>query len=127
MSLNAVILILGRFYFPSLYIHEAEVIEIASTLIFVAALFQLSDGIQVVGLGALRGMADVKVPTLVTLIAYWILALPIGYFLGFKLNMGAFGVWIGLLAGLTITAILLLIRFNKLSHLKMAPNYQVDD
>jgi len=127
MSLNAVILIIGRFYFPNLYIHEAEVIEIASTLIFVAALFQLSDGIQVVGLGALRGMADVKIPTLITLIAYWILALPIGYFLGFKLNLGAFGVWIGLLAGLTITAILLLIRFNKLSYLRMVQNDHVND
>jgi len=120
MGLNAVILILGRSFFPTLYIHEAEVIQIASTLIFIAALFQLSDGIQVVGLGALRGMADVKIPTLVTLVAYWILALPAGYLLGFILNLGAIGIWIGLLAGLTVTAVLLFLRFHMLSNLKIA-------
>lgn len=127
MGINAIILILGRFYFPSLYIHETEVIEIASTLILIAALFQLSDGIQVVGLGALRGMADVRIPTLVTLVAYWVLALPLGYFLGFKLNLGASGIWIGLLAGLTITAVLLYIRFDRLSRLKIDSNASVDD
>ena len=115
MGLNALILIGGRHFFPSLYISEPEVIEIASSLLFIAALFQLSDGIQVIGLGALRGMADVKIPTLITLVAYWILALPVGYVLGFSLNMGAIGIWIGLLTGLTIAAVLLYIRFNKLS------------
>ena len=115
MGFNALILITGRHFFPTLYINEPEVIEIASSLLFIAAVFQLSDGIQVVGLGALRGMADVKIPTLITLVAYWILALPVGYVLGFSLNMGAFGIWIGLLTGLTIAAVLLYIRFNKLS------------
>lgn len=115
MGFNALILIIGRHFFPTLYINEPEVIEIASSLLFIAAVFQLSDGIQVVGLGALRGMADVKIPTLITLVAYWILALPVGYVLGFSLNMGASGIWIGLLTGLTIAAVLLYIRFNKLS------------
>jgi len=119
MGINAIILIIGRFFFPSLYIHEPEVIQIAASLILIAALFQLSDGIQVVGLGALRGMADVKIPTLVTLIAYWVLALPIGYILGFVFGLGPVGIWIGLLAGLTITAVLLLIRFNRLSNAKL--------
>jgi len=115
MGFNALILITGRHFFPTLYINEPEVIEIASSLLFIAAVFQLSDGVQVVGLGALRGMADVKIPTLITLLAYWILALPVGYVFGFSLNMGAFGIWIGLLTGLTIAAVLLYIRFNKLS------------
>jgi MATE family multidrug resistance protein len=83
--------------------------------LFIAAIFQLSDGIQVVGLGALRGMADVKIPTLITLVAYWIIALPLGYILGFSIKMGAFGIWIGLLGGLTIAAVLLYIRFDRLS------------
>ncbi|MCK5278127.1 MAG: MATE family efflux transporter, partial [Cyclobacteriaceae bacterium] len=61
------------------------------------------------------GMSDVKIPTLITLIAYWIIGLPLGYVLGFTLNQGALGVWYGLLAGLTIAAVLLFIRFNKLS------------
>lgn len=115
MGLNALILITGRHFFPTLYINDPEVIEIASSLLSIAAVFQLSDGIQVVGLGALRGMADVKIPTLITLLAYWILALPVGYIFGFSLSMGAFGIWIGLLVGLTIAAALLYIRFNKLS------------
>lgn len=120
MSLNALILILGRDLLPQLYIHEIEVIRVASGLILIASLFQISDGLQVVGLGALRGMADVKMPTLVTLIAYWVLALPVGYLLGFVFKMGANGIWIGLLTGLTITAVLLLIRFSKLSRLMMS-------
>lgn len=120
MGLNAIILILGRHFFPSLYISEQEVIGIASSLLFIAAIFQLSDGIQVVGLGALRGMADVKMPTLITLVAYWILALPLGYILGFSLHMGALGIWIGLLAGLTVAAVLLYIRFDRLSQRRLS-------
>lgn len=119
MGFNAGILILGRFYFPGLYIHETEVIHIASQLILIASLFQLSDGIQVVGLGALRGMADVKLPTLITLVAYWILALPIGYLAGFVFDMGASGIWIGLLIGLSIAAVMFYIRFNRLSKMRI--------
>lgn len=126
MGLNAIILILGRTFFPSLYIHEAEVIQIATTLISIAAVFQLSDGIQVVGLGALRGMADVKIPTFITLIAYWIIALPVGYILGFVLGWGAKGIWIGLLTGLTVTAVLLVLRFHWLSRLKII-EHQAED
>jgi MATE family multidrug resistance protein len=125
MGLNAIILIIGRFYFPSLYIQETEVIEIASTLLLIAALFQLSDGIQVVGLGALRGMTDVRIPTLITLIAYWGVALPIGYLLGFSLRLGASGIWIGLLAGLTLAAVLLFIRFNRLSKMKLTLDHKM--
>ena len=95
-------------------------IGIATSLLLIAAIFQLSDGIQVVGLGALRGMADVKIPTFITLVAYWVLALPLGYILGFSLNMGAFGIWIGLLAGLTIAAVLLYIRFDRLSQRRLS-------
>ncbi len=84
-------------------------------LLIIAAFFQLSDGIQVVGLGAMRGMSDVKVPTIITLVAYWVLGLPIGYLLGFKLDLGAQGIWIGLLIGLTVAAVLLFYRFDTLS------------
>jgi len=69
----------------------------------------------VIGLGALRGMSDVKIPTVITLVAYWIIGLPLGYILGFNFNHGAKGVWIGLLAGLSMAAILLFIRFNRQS------------
>jgi MATE family multidrug resistance protein len=87
----------------------------AASLLIIAALFQLSDGAQVAGLGVLRGMEDVKVPTLVTLFAYWVLGLPLGYFLAFELGMAEKGIWYGLLIGLSITAVVLFYRFHALS------------
>lgn len=105
----------------SLYIRDnAEVAAIAGTLVIIAGFFQLSDGVQVVGLGVLRGIADVNVPTLLTLIAYWVVALPLSYVLAFPLGMDATGVWIGLLAGLTVSAVLLTYRFyNKLPRIRL--------
>ena len=115
MTFCAILFIVGRYFLPSLYINDPEVIGIAASLIIIAGFFQLSDGVQVVSLGALRGMEDVKVPTLMTFIAYWALALPLGYFFGFPLGFGAQGVWYGLLIGLTIVAIVMFWRFNKLT------------
>ena len=112
MAFCASVFLIGHKFFPTLYIDDTEVIQLAASLIIVVSLFQLSDGIQVVGLGALRGMADVKIPTYVTFLAYWIIGLPVGYFFGFTLEYGAIGVWYGLLIGLTITAVLLVFRFN---------------
>ena len=91
------------------------VIGIAAKLLIVAAVFQISDGIQVVVLGALRGLQDVKIPTLITFIAYWMIGFPISYFLGKEDVYGSVGIWIGLLAGLTASAIMLYIRFNYLT------------
>jgi multidrug resistance protein, MATE family len=96
------------------YIDDPAVIAKAIPLLIIAAFFQLSDGIQVVGLGALRGLQDVKIPTTITFVAYWVLALPLGYFLGFKFNLGAQGIWWGLLIGLTVSAIALYVRFRNL-------------
>ena len=100
---------------PILYIDNAAVISTAASLLLIAALFQLSDGMQVVVLGALRGMQDVKVPTYITFIAYWVVGFPLCYFLGKTLGMGSQGIWIGLLAGLTTSALLLLARFHHLT------------
>jgi MATE family multidrug resistance protein len=115
MGISALVMVLLNRYLPTWYIDDVEVIEMASRLILIAALFQISDGLQVVGLGALRGMSDVRIPTLFTLLAYWILALPVGYLFGIYLDFGAGGVWIGLLTGLTVTAVLLIIRFRRIS------------
>ena len=115
MSVAAVAFIVGRNFLPTLYIEDPEVIKQAAVLLIVAGLFQLSDGVQVIGLGALRGMSDVKTPTIITLIAYWAIGLPLGYVLGFTFGLDALGVWYGLLAGLTIAAVLLFIRFNSQS------------
>ncbi len=99
-------------FFPSLYIRDDSVITIASQLLIIAAIFQIFDGTQAVGIGVLRGLTDVKVPTLITFFAYWIIALPVGYILGFLFNLNVIGVWIGFLIGLMTSAILLTIRFN---------------
>ena len=115
MSMTAVFFILARNSLPLLYINDPEVIAQAATLLIIAGLFQLSDGVKVIGLGALRGMSDVKIPTLITLISYWIIGLPLGYVFGFTMDLGALGVWYGLLAGLSIAAVLLFIRFNNLT------------
>lgn len=112
MSVSGILFISLRNFLPYIYIRDEEVINIASQLLIIAALFQLSDGIQAVGIGILRGLTDVKGPTIITFISYWIISLPIGYVLGFIFKLGVTGVWIGLLIGLTCSAIMLTIRFN---------------
>jgi MATE family multidrug resistance protein len=92
-----------------------EVISIASKLLIIAAVFQISDSIQVVTLAALRGMQDVKIPMFITFVAYWIIGLPVSYYLSMYSDYGSSGIWIGLLAGLTASAIMCFIRFNSLS------------
>ncbi len=96
-------------------IENKEVIIIASKLLLVAAVFQISDGIQVVVLGALRGLQDVKVPMYITFVAYWVVGFPTSFFLGKYTELKAVGVWIGLLAGLSTAALFLYLRFHKLT------------
>ena len=109
-AMMLVILVFNRFL-VELYIADNEVIVIAMRLMIVAAIFQLSDGIQVVSLGILRGISDVNIPTWITMFAYWAISLPLGYLLAFNLKMDAIGIWFGLLAGLTVSAVLLTARF----------------
>ena len=101
---------------PMIYIDHELVVNTAASLLLIAGLFQLSDGFQVVVLGALRGLQDVKVPTYITFIAYWIVGFPICYVLGKVMGLGSQGIWIGLLAGLTVSAVLLYWRFNYLTN-----------
>jgi len=96
-------------------VDTAEVVKIAATLLLAAAVFQISDSLQVITLGALRGLQDVKIPTIITFISYWVIGFPISYFLGKEAAYGSLGIWIGLLAGLSAAAILLFIRFNYLT------------
>ena len=101
---------------------NTEVISIAAKLLLVAAVFQISDGIQVVVLGALRGLQDVKIPMYITFVAYWVIGFPISYYLGEYTELKAVGVWIGLLAGLTAAALFLYIRFHYLTKKLVAEN-----
>jgi MATE family multidrug resistance protein len=115
MASCGVIFIVLRKFLPSLYISDPTVISYASSLLIIAAIFQISDGTQAVGIGILRGLTDVKIPTVITFIAYWVIALPVGYLLGFTFHLQVVGVWIGLLIGLTSSATMLTIRFNQRS------------
>ena len=115
MSVTAVFFFIGHGFLPAIYTPDSHVITIASQLLLIAAFFQLFDGTQVVGLGILRGMGDVKIPTQITFIAYWIVALPIAYLLGIVLNFGVTGVWCGLVLGLMTSAILVYLRFRYLT------------
>ena len=93
------------------FFDNVEVIAIASKLLLVAAVFQVADGIQVVVLGALRGLQDVKIPMYLTFVAYWLIGFPTSYFLGFYTSLKAVGVWRGLCAGLMAAALFLYLRF----------------
>jgi len=112
MFITGLVFILLNEFLPSLYISDNQVISLASILLIIAALFQLSDGVQAVGLGVLKGLTDVKIPMVITFIAYWIIGLPVGYIAGFLFNLGIIGIWLGLLLGLTVAAILFVLRFR---------------
>ncbi len=111
-------------YLPHLFLNmndasqaldNKEVITITAQLLLVAAVFQISDGIQVVVLGALRGLQDVKIPMYITFVAYWVVGFPISFYLGKYTDLKATGIWIGLLAGLSVAALFLYIRFSRLT------------
>ncbi|AMC09873.1 MATE family efflux transporter [Lutibacter profundi] len=106
---------LFRNVLPWMFTDNLEVIEIASSLLIIAGFFQLSDGLQAVILGGLRGLQDVNIPSGITFIAYWIIGFPVCYYLGRVAGLGTLGIWIGLLTALTSSAIMLFFRFNYLS------------
>ena len=89
-----------------------EVIAIAASLLVVSGFFQITDGLQVVVLGALRGLQDVNIPTTLIFISYWIIGFPVSYYLAFYTPLEATGIWIGLLTGLSCSAVLLFLRFQ---------------
>lgn len=93
-------------------IDNLDVLAIAAQLLLVAAVFQISDALQVVFLGALRGLQDVLIPTVITFISYWVIGFPISFYFGLYTDYGSQGIWFGLLAGLTCAAILLFFRFQ---------------
>ena len=112
MSFTALIFMLANNYLPYIYTSDQTVIAIAAQLLILAGFFQLFDGTQVVGLGVLRGLGDVNVPTFITFLSYWVIGIPVGYILGIELKMGVEGIWYGLTFGLLTASILLFIRFQ---------------
>lgn len=115
MTIAALVFIILNEYLPWIYTADQSVIMIAAQLLIIAGFFQLFDGAQIIGLGILRGIGDVNIPTVITFIAYWIISLPCGYYLGIVLNLGVTGVWYGLTLGVLCSAGLLFFRFHYFS------------
>lgn len=115
MVVASMIFILFRNILPAIYIDDIDIISIAGKLLVIAALFQIVDGLQVTAMGALRGLHEVLRPTLITFVSYWLIALPLGYYLGIHRGMEGEGVWIGLWIGLSVAAVLLIFRFYLIS------------
>jgi len=120
----AIFFLFGRDFLPTIYLDTTdvvnqldniEVITLGAELLLIAAFFQISDGLQVAILGALRGLQDVNIPTLLIFIAYWVVGFPLCYYLGLHTALKSVGIWIGLLAGLSASALLLYLRFNYLT------------
>jgi multidrug resistance protein, MATE family len=112
MGLFALVFMLGGEVIAGWFVLDAEVIRLAAALLFVAGIFQVVDGTQVVMISALRGMSDVRLPLIIVAISYWALALPLAYVLAFVFGQGAVGIWIGLATGLAAAAFGLTARFH---------------
>lgn len=125
-SFCAIGFILLRYELPKAFNNDAGVLQMASLLLLFAAVFQISDSTQAIGAGLLRGIKDVKIPTLLIAIAYWVIGLPAGYMLAFVFKMGASGMWLGFIIGLTLASTFLIIRFLRMSGKNVPlPNAQV--
>jgi MATE family multidrug resistance protein len=110
-TICAIMFIVLRRQLPIFFNGNAEVVELAALLLLFAAVFQISDSTQAIGAGLLRGIKDVKIPTYLVAIAYWIVGLPVGYLLAFNFNMGASGMWLGFIVGLSLASFFLSWRF----------------
>ena len=109
-----------RYALPLAFNNDATVMALASVLMLYAAVFQISDATQVIAVGLLRGIKDVKVPTLYIAIAYWVVGIPVGCLMAFTFKMGVTGMWIGFVSGLTFSSVFLNYRFFKLLNQKNA-------
>lgn len=112
MFVFAILFFLFREFLPTIYNKNDIVLKYASNLLIIAGFFQLFDGLQATAIGVLRGLTDVKIPLVFSLFSYWVLAIPVAALLTFYFNADVYGVWIGLLVGLSSLGIILLIRFN---------------
>lgn len=107
----AIMFVVLKDYLPGLFTNNSSVATVAAGLLVFGAIFQVSDATQAIGVGLLRGIKDVKMPTLFVAIAYWVIGIPVGYLLAFPFDLGPAGIWIGFVSGLTISSLLLNARF----------------
>lgn len=114
-ALSATVLLGGREAIVSIYTHDAAVAALAGSLLLLAAAFQFPDGVQVLSAGALRGLKDTRVPMFIAAFAYWGIGMSLGAGLGLGLGWGPRGMWLGLIAGLVVAAVLMAARFIRSS------------
>jgi len=105
MGTFGVLLLILKNILPHAFSNEISIVQRASTLLIIAALFQLFDGLQVTIIGILRGLEDTKAPTYITLVGYWFIALPLAYLLAFNFHLQTIGIWIALLVSLLLVSI----------------------
>lgn len=115
MGSAGLLYILFRNFIPHIFTSDPQVIELAATLLIIAAGYQIFDAMQLAGMASLRALKDVKIPLLFSCISYYFICLPSGYLCGHVLNLGPVGVWLGLIFGLVCASLLFLYRFNKLT------------
>jgi MATE family multidrug resistance protein len=120
-GISAILMLTVPQRIAALYTADTAVIGLAAELLVLAGLFQFSDGLQVSASGALRGLKDTRVPMLITTFAYWGVGMPVGWWLAFKAGLGARGMWMGLIAGLSMAAVLLTTRFWRLARASARP------
>jgi MATE family multidrug resistance protein len=120
MLLSALVLLLFREHIAGFYTNDPELLPLATSLLTMAMIFQVSDGLQVGAAGALRGFKDTRVPMLMNVGSYWLIAFPMAWYAGVHARLGPVAIWIALIAGLTVTAILLTTRFARLSNRRVA-------
>ena len=115
MGFTAILFIGANQFLPYIFTDDKMVVGLAAQLLIIAGFFQLFDGTQVVGLGVLRGIGDVNIPTFITFLSYWVVGIPLGYYVGIYHGVGVKGIWYGLTFGLLAASILLFWRFQVLS------------
>jgi MATE family multidrug resistance protein len=121
MSLFGLMFITLRFPLARAFINDPEVIRLTAQFFIVAALFQIADGVQVTAMSALRGLSDVKIPAFIAILAYWMIAIPLGYILAFRIEYGPIGIWWALALGLGIAATTLTWRFQHRTNILLNP------
>lgn len=121
-SVCAVGFVVLREKLPLAFNDDVSVVALASSLLLYAAIFQISDSLQAIGAGLLRGIKDVKIPTILITVAYWLIGIPVGYVLAFHFKLNAVGIWLGFLVGLTFSAVFLCARFLRMAKLKIVKN-----
>jgi len=110
MAVSATVMLLAPGFFARLYSNDAAVVAVAASLIPIAGVFQVFDGLQVVAIGVLRGVADTRAPMLINILGFWLMGLPVSWWLGVHQRQGPAGLWWGLTLGLIVVAAMLALR-----------------